>query len=85
MGITGSAYLYHWCPMISGTHSVEHNYMPVNQNSDTANEVLRQQLCTVQSDMKQLVARVEHAEQKIAVFAQQLTEMADTDMVIIRS
>jgi hypothetical protein len=71
--------------MISGTHSVEHNYMPVNQNSDTANEVLRQQLCTVQSDMKQLVARVEHAEQKIAVFAQQLTEMADTDMVIIRS
>ncbi len=85
MGITGSAYLYHWCPMTDEIHHVEHNYMPVNQNSDTANEVLRQQLCTVQSDMKQLVARIEHTEQKIVAFAHQLTEMADTDMVIIRS
>jgi uncharacterized protein YlxW (UPF0749 family) len=85
MGITGSAYLYHWCPMTDEIHNVEHTYMPVNQRSDDANELLRQQLCTVQSDMKQLVNRIEHTEHKIASFAQQLAEMADTDMVIIRS
>ncbi len=85
MGITGSAYLYRWCPMTDEIHIAEHNYMPVNQNSDVANESLRQQLCTVQSDIKQLGIRIEHTENTIATFAQQLAEMADTDMVIIRS
>jgi len=85
MGITGSAYLYHWCPMTDEIHRVEHTYIPVNQNSDTANDVLRQQLCIAQSDIKQLLNRVEHAEQKIATFTQQLAEIADSDMVIIRS
>jgi hypothetical protein len=85
MGITGSVYLYHWCPMTDEIHNEEHTYMPVNQSSDVSNELLHQQLCTVQSDMKQLANRIEHTEHTIATFAQQLAEMADTDMVIIRS
>ena len=71
--------------MIDGIHSADHNYVPVNQNSDVGNELLRQQLCTIQSDMKQLLKRIEHTEQKIATFTNQLAEMADSDMVIIRS
>jgi hypothetical protein len=87
MGITGSAYLYQWCPMMNGLYSTEHTYIPMNQNleSDSAREVLEQQLYTVQSDMKQLAIRIEQAEQKIAVLTQQQADMADADMVIIRS
>jgi hypothetical protein len=85
MGITGSAYLYHCCPMTDEIYNVEHTYMPVNQSSDVVNELLRQELCIVQSDMKQLTNRIEHTEHTIASFAQQLAEMTDTDMVIIRS
>ena len=71
--------------MTDEIHRVEHTYIPVNQNSDTANEVLRQQLCIAQSDIKQLSNRIEHAEQKIVTFTQQLAEITDSDMVIIRS
>jgi hypothetical protein len=81
MGVTGSnmvAYL-NWCP------PEEHRYVPVDTTYRMENELLRRQLCTVQSDMKQLVNRMEHIEQTIATFTEQLAEMADTDMVVIRS
>lgn len=73
--------------MMNGLYSTEHTYIPMNQNleSDSAREVLEQQLYTVQSDMKQLAIRIEQAEQKIAVLTQQQADMADADMVIIRS
>lgn len=87
MGITGSAYLYQWCPMMNGLYSTEHTYIPMNQNSesDTVHEVIEQQLYTIQSDMKQLAIRIEQAEKKIVVLTQKQAEMADDGMVIIRS
>ena len=81
MGVTGSnmIHLVNWCP------PEEHRYVPIESTYHIENELLRQQLYTTQSDIKQLLNRVEHAEQKIVTFTQQLAEMADSDMVIIRS
>ena len=81
MGVTGSnmVHLVNWCP------PEEHRYVPIESTYHIENELLRQQLYTTQSDVKQLLNRVEHAEQKIVTFTQQLAEMADSDMVIIRS
>lgn len=81
MGVTGSnmVHLVNWCP------PEEHRYIPIESTYHIENELLRQQLYTTQSDVKQLLNRVEHAEQKIVTFTQQLAEMADSDMVIIRS
>lgn len=72
-------HLVNWCP------PEEHRYVPIESTYHIENELLRQQLYTTQSDVKQLLNRVEHAEQKIVTFTQQLAEMADSDMVIIRS
>ena len=68
-----------WCP------PEEHRYMPVDTTYRMENELLRRQMCIVQSDIKQLSNRIEHTEQTIATFTQQLAEMADADMVVIRS
>lgn len=81
MGATGShmvTYL-NWCP------PEEHHYMPVDTAYRIENEMLRQQMCIIQSDVKQLSNRIEHTEQTITTFTQQLAEMADSDMVVIRS
>jgi hypothetical protein len=81
MGATGSHVITYlnWCP------SGEHRYVPIEMTHHNEIELLHQQICTIQTDMKQLVNRIEHTEQTIATFTQQLVEMADTDMVIIRS
>ena len=81
MGVTGSnmVHLVNWCP------PEEHRYVPIESTYHIENELLRQQLYTTQSDIKQLSNRIEHVEQKIVTFTQQLAEMADSDMVIIRS
>jgi hypothetical protein len=81
MGVTGSnmAHLLNWCP------PEEHRYAPIESTYHIENELLRQQLCTTQSDMKQLLKRMEHTEQTIATFTHQLAEMADSDMVVIQS
>lgn len=68
-----------WCP------PEEHRYVPIESAYHIENELLRQQLYTTQSDIKQLANRIEHTEQKIVTFTQHLAEMADADMVIIRS
>ena len=73
------AHLLNWCP------PEEHRYVPIESTYHIENELLRQQLYTTQSDIKQLVNRIEHTEQKIVTFTQQLAEIADSDMVIIRS
>lgn len=73
------AHLLNWCP------PEEHSYVPVESTYHIENELLHQQLYNTQSDIKQLLNRIEHAEQKITTFTQQLSEMADSDMVIIRS
>jgi len=72
-------YFLNWCP------PEEHRYVPIESTYHIENELLRQQIYTAQSDMKQLSKRIEHTEQTIATFTQQLAEMADADMVIIRS
>jgi septal ring factor EnvC (AmiA/AmiB activator) len=81
MGVTGSnmAHLLNWCP------PEEHKYAPIESTYHVENELLRQEIYTTQSDMKQLLKRIEHTEQTIATFTNQLAEMADSDMVIIRS
>ena len=81
MGVTGSniAHLLNWCP------PEEHRYVPIESTYHIENELLRQQVYTTQSDIKQLVIRIEQAEQKIVILTQQQAEMADADMVIIRS
>lgn len=81
MGVTGSniAHLLNWCP------PEEHRYVPIESTYHIENELLHQQIYTMQSDIKQLLNRIEHAEQKITMFTQQLADMADSDMVIIRS
>ena len=81
MGVTGSnmVHLLNWCP------PEEHRYVPIESTYHIENELLRQQVYTTQSDIKQLLNRIEHAEQKITTFTQQLADMADSDMVIIRS
>lgn len=81
MGATGSHIITYlnWCP------SGEHRYIPIETTPRIENELLHQQICTVQSDMKQLVERIERTEQTIMSFTQQLVEMADADMVIVRS
>lgn len=81
MGVTGSniAHLLNWCP------PEEHRYVPIESTYHIENELLRQQLYTTQSDVKQLLKRMDHTEQTMATFTQQLVEMADSDMVIIRS
>ena len=84
MGITGSAYLYDWCPMADDIHNAEHMYIPMNQSSDSTNELLLQQLSTVQSDMKQLTVRIENTEQKIATLTQQQAEMIDIKQLVFR-
>lgn len=68
-----------WCP------PEEHHYMPVDTACRIENELLRRQICIIQSDMKQLSNRIEHTEHMIATLTQQLAEMEDTDMVVIRS
>ena len=73
------AHLLNWCP------PEEHRYVPIESTYHIENELLRQQLYTTQSDIKQLVNRIEHTEQKIVTFTHQLAEIADSDMVIIRS
>ena len=79
--MTGSniAHLLNWCP------PEEHRYVPIESAYHIENELLRQQVYTTQSDIKQLVIRIEQAEQKIVILTQQQAEMADADMVIIRS
>ena len=72
-------HLLNWCP------PEEHRYAPIESTYHIENELLRQQICAVQSDIKQLANRVGHTEQTITTFTQQLAEMADADMVIIRS
>lgn len=81
MGVTGSnmTHLLNWCP------PEEHRYVPIESTYHIENELLRQQLYTTQSDIKQLANRIEHTEQKIVTFTQQLAEISDSDMVIIRS
>lgn len=81
MGVTGSnmVHLLNWCP------PEEHRYVPIESTYHIENELLHQQLYTTQSDIKQLLNRIEHVEQKITTFTQQLADMADSDMVIIRS
>ena len=73
------AHLLNWCP------PEEHRYVPIESTYHIENELLRQQIYTVQSDIKHLSNRIEHTEQAITIFTQQLAEMADSDMVIIRS
>lgn len=81
MGVTGSnmVHLLNWCP------PEEHRYVPIESTYHIENELLHQQVYTTQSDIKQLLNRIEHVEQKITTFTQQLADMADSDMVIIRS
>lgn len=81
MGVTGSniAHLLNWCP------PEENRYVPIESTYHIENELLRQQLYTTQSDVKQLLKRMDHTEQTMATFTQQLVEMTDSDMVIIRS
>jgi hypothetical protein len=81
MGVTGSnmAHLFNWCP------PEEHRYVPIESTYHIENELLQKQIYSVQSDIKQLANRVEHTEQTITTFTQQLSEMVDADMVIIRS
>lgn len=81
MGVTGSnmAHLFNWCP------PEEHRYVPIESTYHIENELLQKQIYSVQSDIKQLLKRVEHTEQTIATFTHQLAEMADSDMVVIRS
>jgi hypothetical protein len=81
MGVTGSniAHLLNWCP------PEEYRYVPIESTYHIENELLRQQLYTTQSDVKQLLKRMDHTDQTMATFTQQLVEMADSDMVIIRS
>ena len=81
MGVTGSnmAHLFNWCP------PEEHRYVPIESTYHIENELLQKQIYSVQSDIKQLANRVEHTEQTITTFTQQLAEMADSDMVVIRS
>ena len=73
------AHLFNWCP------PEEHRYVPIESTYHIENELLQKQIYSVQSDIKQLANRVEHTEQTIATFTHQLAEMADSDMVVIRS
>ncbi len=73
--------------MTNDLHNVDHMYIPMNQNSepDNSHELLQQQICTLQSDMKQLVTRIQYAEQKITILTQERPKVADTDIVSLQS
>ena len=84
MGINAS-YFLNWCPTTDNIHNIEHTYVPLNQHSDITHDLIKQHLCTVQSDMKHLGIRLQHAEEKIVILTQQQIDMTDTDMVFVRS
>ena len=72
--------------MTNDLHNIDHMYIPMNQNSEPDNSYeLLQQICTVQSDMKQLVTRIQHVEQKIEVLTQERAKVADNDIVSLQS
>lgn len=98
MGVIGSRYCYNWCSMMND--NMERKYTPVSQNDDIANKVIRQQLYSAQSDIKELMKRIEQTEQtdtkhvmnrieqieqKIAVLTRQQADIFDSDLVLIHS
>ena len=92
MGVTGSrlSCLSSWWPM---TDEIQERITRLEQTQNTLDrkyseldvnaELLQQQLRTAQSDIKQLLYRVDHLEHKMTSVTQ--NEMIDNDMVILRS
>ena len=99
MGVFGSrlSCLSSWWPMTDEIQeritSLEQKYTLMEQTHtaldrkyselDVNEELLQQQLRTAQSDIRQLLCRMDHLEHKITSVLH--NEINDTDMVILRS